>query len=146
MRNTCLLAAVAAGALVVAGCSALFITKYQICAPDRPQGTSVRVPGVDEGDLHAVREILASIAADLGYVEVKDSSSPGIFACFEQPLERFPILLTARTEGQTIGVCVRLFTPGAGGGRGRGYRAVRDRVQHDLERHFGSRVRRVPRN
>ena len=146
MKHFSHLAGLAVAALLLSGCvDMLYRTRYQVSPPTLSAPANGQVSGVEEHDRRAIREILARIAADLGYLETDGFETPDTFASYRQDIAHFPMRLKAWTAGRTAVVSVFLFTPGLFCPRAREYLRVRERVERDLRARFGNRVKRMPR-
>jgi hypothetical protein len=101
---------------------------------------------VAEDDRRAICEILAGIAANLGYTEADEPKTPDTLAGYRSSTKRPRIWLRARTAGGAAVVGVTVLTRGIFAfGQMQEYMRVRDRVERGLRARFGSRVRRMRR-
>ena len=143
MKRFGYLGSLAVAALLLGGCDAIYWTQYHVSPSERSTPAAGPVAGVEEADRRAIREILARIAANLGYVKADELKTPDTFANYRQNIEHFPLRLTAWTAGRTAVVDVFLFTPGLFWPRAEEYARVRNRAEADLQARFGSRLSRV---
>jgi uncharacterized lipoprotein YajG len=127
---------------LVTGCDTVNHTQLQVAVPTADRKTRTTVPASER---ETVKQIVTELA-NRRHFEDRTALSliPDTICSFAQPDVRYPISIRAWVDKPRIIIDIVQTRPDTAG-ETEAYRTLREQLQEDLEKQFGSRALMVPR-